>query len=169
MSKLKSKTFDMNTNKAYLTIPNKHSLDLTQVKHNIHALHLPDVQYVASLETGETGYQHIHVVILLPYNHRFTMRELDSIGQTHGHYKKISNTPGKVIAYVCKDGLIVYHPPQFGKFISDAIFQYGYPGVQEKIAVLLTHEDGDVPPVNRQHPGRSINNIRDLEDGYDSD
>lgn len=78
---------------------------------------------VVSEEKYQNGTHHFHVFMLFGSPKTFNMKQLDSIGGTHGHYMPINKTPKRALAYVVKDGNYVFSMAQggFEEYIQSAI------------------------------------------------
>lgn len=86
---------------------------------------------------NNNGY-HYHVWVLTTVKHRWTMKELDSVGGIHGNYKRITETPRKCLAYIVKDGDFSVWPEQYMKHeVQQAINIYAYQNAQYKMNAML--------------------------------
>lgn len=92
---------------------------------------------IVSKETYKHGGFHWHVVISTT-NRRWTIKELDAIGGTHGHYKAITTTLNKAIAYVAKDNNFVVWPEEnMMDYVLQCCSSYAYPGSKIKIDTCI--------------------------------
>lgn len=118
--------FDLNAARIFLTYPSKRTpgdiLDDIKTYPNV-------VMAIVATETYATGGKHYHVYVETLVKTRWTMRQLDSIGGVHGHYKRVELTPRKVIAYCVKDNDYMYWPQStfVKKVIRNSVKEFGKP------------------------------------------
>lgn len=118
--------FDINTTEVFMTYPDAgHSAqDILERICRTHTYFRHNAKMMVARETYKNGGYHFHCYVSTPVKHRWTMQQLDLIGDIHGHYKRVTETPNKLIAYLAKDNDYVYHPPSFKSQINIAIHQH---------------------------------------------
>lgn len=78
-------------------------------------------------EKYANGAKHYHVWIKTREKRYWTMKSLDYIGGTHGHYLPIRETPYKNLAYVLKDNnFVITSANNFKEVCSKAVESYGF-------------------------------------------